>query len=342
MDLPLLWFAIIAVLWTGYLVLEGFDFGVGMLLHHLPRDRRERRVMINTIGPVFDANEVWLITAVGATFAAFPDWYATTFSAFYLPVLAVLVALIVRNVGMEFRHKRPDPVWQRRWELAVTAGSWVPAVTWGMVFAAWVEGVPIGPDGNVLGSALAVVSPYTLLGGAVTASLFLTHGALFVALKTVGDLRHRARSLALRLGAVAGASATVFVLWTAQAFSGTRLTLLLGAAVVCSLALGLLAAWRGREGWAFLGTAVSVASLTATVFCTLVPSLMVSSLDPAWSLTVSSAASSDYTLRIMTFAAVAVTPVVVGYQAWTYWVFRRRLGTHHMPDEQLVAAGRRG
>ncbi len=340
MDLATVWFVLVAVLWTGYLVLEGFDYGVGMLLHHLPRDLRERRVMINTIGPVFDANEVWLITAVGATFAAFPEWYATTFSGFYLLVLAVLLALILRNVGMEFRHKRPDPRWQRRWELAVAVGSWVPAVVWGMVFAAWVQGTPIGPDADMVGSTLSLVTPYTLLGGAVTASLFLTHAALFVALKTVGEIRHRAGALALRLGAVAGTSLVVLVLWTALAHSGTDWTLVLGGTAVAALALGLLAGSLAREGWAFLGTAVSVAALTAMFFATLFPNVMVSSLDPAWNLTVANASSSDYTLGIMTVAALVATPVVVAYQGWTYWVFRKRLGTQHMPDEQLVAAGR--
>lgn len=340
MDLTVVWFGLIALLWAGYLVLEGFDFGVGMLLHTLPRDRRERRVMINTVGPVFDGNEVWLITAAGAMFAAFPEWYATTFSAYYLPLLLVLLALIVRNVGFEFRHKRPDPVWQRRWEWAITAGSVVPAVVWGVLLTGLVGGIPVDADAVYVGGLAELFTPYALLGGLVTSSLFLTHGALFTALKTVGPLRHRARALALRLGALAGTSLTVLVLWTSLEHSGTVWTLVLGAAAVAALALGLLAAWLGREGWAFAGTSASVAALVGTLYVTLFPNLVVSSLDPAWNLTVANASSTSYTLTIMTVASLVALPVVVGYQAWTYWVFRRRLGTQHMPDDELVAAGR--
>ncbi|SDD34051.1 cytochrome d ubiquinol oxidase subunit II [Auraticoccus monumenti] len=340
MDLPVIWFGLVAVLWVGYLVLEGFDFGVGMLLHTLPRDRRERRVMINTVGPVFDGNEVWLITAAGAMFAAFPEWYATTFSAYYLPLLLVLVALIVRNVGFEFRHKRPDLAWQRRWEWAIAAGSVVPAVVWGVLLAGLVGGIPIDADAVYVGGLAELFTPYALLGGLVTSTLFLTHGALFTALKTVGPLRHRARALALRLGAVAGTSLTALVLWTSMAHSDTVLTLVTGGLSVAALSLGLLAAWLGREGWAFTGTSVAVAALVGTLYVTLFPNVVVSSLDPAWNLTIADASSTPYTLTIMTVVSVVALPVIIGYQAWTYWVFRKRLGTHHMPDDELVAAGR--
>lgn len=340
MDLTIVWFGLIALLWTGYLVLEGFDFGVGMLLHQLPRDRRERRVMINTVGPVFDGNEVWLITAAGAMFAAFPEWYATTFSAYYLPLLLVLLALIVRNVGFEFRHKWPDLVWQQRWERAITVGSVVPAVVWGVLLTGLVGGIPIDADAVYVGGLAELFTPYALLGGLVTSTLFLTHGALFTALKTVGPLRHRARALALRLGALSGTSLAALVLWTSLVHSDTLWTLVLGAVAVAALALGLLAARLGREGWAFVGTSLAVAALVGTLYATLFPNLVVSSLDPAWNLTIANASSTPYTLSIMTVASLVTLPVVIGYQAWTYWVFRQRLGTQHMPDDELVAAGR--
>ncbi|RCK70478.1 cytochrome d ubiquinol oxidase subunit II [Desertihabitans brevis] len=337
MDLRVLWFGLVAVLWTGYLVLEGFDFGVGMLLP-AARDRAERRVMINTVGPVFDANEVWLITAVGATFAAFPDWYATLFSGFYLPMLLVLLALIVRNVGFEFRHKRDDLTWQRRWEWAIVLGSAVPAALWGLVLSSLVGGVPVNAEGEVVGS---VLTPYGLLGALLTTSLFLTHGALFVGLKTVGDIRVRARRWALASGLLTVAVAAVFLAWTVLGQATSPWPAVPALLVLVGLVGGLVAARDGREGWAFAGTALATAALVATLFVTLFPRVMVSSLDPAWSLTVSGSSSTDYTLGIMTVAAIVVTPVVIGYQCWTYWVFRKRLGTHHMPDAQLVAAGRR-
>src|SRR5215510_11246963 len=200
MELTTVWFVLIAVLWTGYLVLEGFDFGVGMLLGILPRgDRREkereRRVMINTIGPVWDGNEVWLLTAGGATFAAFPEWYATLFSGFYLPLLLILLALIVRGLAFEYRHQRPEAAWHSWWDRAIIVGSFVPAFLWGVAFANIVRGVPIDETKTFTGTIFTLLNPVGLLGGLVTLFLFLTHGAMFLALKTDGDIRHRARAL---------------------------------------------------------------------------------------------------------------------------------------------------
>ena len=198
MELTTVWFVLIAVLWIGYFALEGFDFGVGMLLPVLARDDRERRVMINTIGPVWDGNEVWVLVAGGATFAAFPEWYATLFSGFYLPLLLILLALIVRGVAFEYRHKRPDAAWQAWWDRAIIVGSLVPAVLWGVAFANIARGVPIDADKEFTGNLLTLLNPFGLLGGVVTLLLFLTHGAMFLALKTDGEIRYRARALSVR------------------------------------------------------------------------------------------------------------------------------------------------
>ncbi len=215
MELTTVWFVLIAVLWIGYLVLEGFDFGVGMLTAVLARDEKERRVLLNTIGPVWDGNEVWLIVAGGATFAAFPEWYATLFSGFYLPLFVILVALILRIVALEYRSKRPAMVWKRRCDVGILIGSVVPAVLWGVALANLVRGVPIDGDKEFVGSVVDLLNPYALLGGLVTLTVFLVHGAVFVGLKTVGDIRERARVLALRVGGAAAVLATVFVGWTA-------------------------------------------------------------------------------------------------------------------------------
>src|SRR4051812_30578940 len=208
-----LWFVIIAFLWVGYFVLEGFDFGVGILLPFLGRTETTRRLMINTIGPIWDGNEVWVITAAGATFAAFPDWYATLFSGFYLPLLLILLALIVRGVAFEYRHQRPGATWAGWWDRVIIVGSFVPALLWGVAFANIVHGVPIDADKEFTGSLWTLLNPYALLGGLVTATLFLTHGAMFVALKTDGDIRHRARALAVRVGTVAAVLAGGFLPW---------------------------------------------------------------------------------------------------------------------------------
>ncbi|HSK25400.1 MAG TPA: cytochrome d ubiquinol oxidase subunit II [Jiangellales bacterium] len=333
MELTTVWFVLIAVLWTGYFVLEGFDFGVGVLLPVLGRDDRERRVLINTIGPVWDGNEVWVLVAGGATFAAFPEWYATLFSGFYLPLLLILVALILRGVAFEYRGKRPEATWKARWDLAIFWGSLLPAVLWGVAFANIVRGVPIDADKEFVGSLLDLLNPYALLGGATTLALFVTHGAVFLALKTHGDVRERANAIAARTGVVAAAVAVVFLAWTQLSYGGGASTLVLS--VLAALALvGALAANRaGREGWAFVGTAVTIGLAVVTLFAGLYPDVMPSSLDPAWSLTVDNASSTPYTLRIMTWVAVVFTPVVLAYQGWTYWVFRRRIGVGSIPVE---------
>ncbi|MFR9790291.1 cytochrome d ubiquinol oxidase subunit II [Streptomyces sp. MB22_4] len=331
MELHDVWFVLIAVLWTGYFFLEGFDFGVGILTKLLARDRSERRVLINTVGPVWDGNEVWLLTAGGATFAAFPEWYATLFSGFYLPLLVILVCLIVRGVAFEYRAKRPEENWQRNWERAIFWTSLIPAFLWGVAFGNIVRGVKIDRHFEYVGGFWDLLNPYALLGGLVTLTLFTFHGAVFTALKTVGDIRGRARQLALWAGLLAAVLAVAFLLWT-QADSGDGKSLV--ALIVAAVALvgALVANQLGREGWAFSLSGLTIVAAVAMLFLSLFPNVMPSTLDGNWSLTVSNASSSPYTLKIMTWLAVIATPLVVLYQGWTYWVFRKRIGTQHIAE----------
>ncbi|ADL46711.1 cytochrome d ubiquinol oxidase subunit II [Micromonospora aurantiaca] len=331
MELTTVWFLLVAVLFTGYFILEGFDFGVGMLLPVLGRDDRQRRVLINTIGPVWDGNEVWLITAGGAMFAAFPEWYATLFSGFYLPLLLILLALIARGVAFEYRHKRPEASWKRRWDQAIFWGSAIPAVLWGVAFANIFRGVPLDADHEYVGGLLDLLNPYALLGGLTTLGLFLTHGAVFLALKTTGDIRERAGALAVKLGVGTAVAAVAFLSWSLSIRSSAAAVVL---AVGAALALlgGLAAAKVRREGWAFTGTAVAIALAVATLFAALFPNVMPSTLDAAGTLTATNAASTPYTLKIMTWVAVVFTPIVLAYQGWTYWVFRRRIGVQNIPQ----------
>jgi cytochrome d ubiquinol oxidase subunit II len=331
MHLHDVWFVIIAVLWTGYFFLEGFDFGIGVLTRLLARDRPERRVLINTIGPVWDGNEVWLITAGGATFAAFPEWYATLFSGFYLPLLAILLCLIIRVVAFEYRAKRTDERWQTTWEWAIFWTSLLPAFLWGVAFANIVHGVKIDKSGEYTGRVWDLLGPYPLLGGLVTLSLFTFHGAVFAALKTLGDIRDRAGRFATRAGVVTAVLALAFLAWT-QAESGDAASLVAAIAAVLALLAALGANLRGREGWAFAFSGITVVAAVVMLFLTLFPDVMPSSLDPAWSLTVENASSTPYTLKIMTWCAGIAAPLVVLYQAWTYWVFRKRIGTQHIAE----------
>ncbi|HEX5543470.1 MAG TPA: cytochrome d ubiquinol oxidase subunit II [Micromonospora sp.] len=330
MDLPTIWFLLIAVLFTGYFILEGFDFGVGILLPILGRDDRERRVLINTIGPVWDGNEVWLITAGGAMFAAFPEWYATLFSGFYLPLLLILIALILRGVAFEYRQKRPEPAWKRRWDAAIVFGSLLPTVLWGVAFANIVRGVPLTADHEYAGGLIDLLNPYALLGGAVFLIVFVTHGAVFLALKTTGDIRVRANRLAARTGQAAAVLTVAFLAWT-LALRPSPAAIVLAAAAALTLVAGLAANRAGREGWAFTGTAAAIALAVATLFTALFPNVLPSTLEAAGTLTIDNAASTPYTLKIMTWVAGICTPVVLTYQGWTYWVFRQRIGVGNIP-----------
>ncbi|MBT2518914.1 cytochrome d ubiquinol oxidase subunit II [Streptomyces sp. ISL-90] len=324
MDLSVLWFWIVAFLFVGYFVLDGFDFGVGMSLPLLGRDETDRRVLINTIGPVWDLNETWVIVAGASLFAAFPEWYATLFSGFYLPLLLILLALIARGVSFEYRHQRPEAAWKRRFDGMITVGSAVPALLWGVAFANIVQGVPLDAGHNYTGTLVDLLNPYALLGGVTTLLLFLTHGAVFVSLKTEGELRHRARHLATRAGAVTIVVATAFLLWTGLAF-GTPWFWVFALVAAAALIGGWLANTRSAERTAFTLLAITVAAAVLGLFSALFPEVMPASNDPANSLTIANASSSTYTLTVMSWTALIFLPLVLAYQGWTYWVFRKRV-----------------
>jgi len=324
MHLTTVWFILIAVLWTGYFVLEGFDFGVGILMPLLGDDDTDRRVLVNTIGPVWDGNEVWLLTAGGATFAAFPEWYASLFSGFYLPLLLILLALIVRGVAFEFRGKIDSDRWRRNWDRAIFWGSAVPALLWGVAFANIVRGVPLDAEHQFTGTLLTLLNPFGLLGGLTTLGVFTLHGAVFVALKTTGELRDRALRLIGLISLPVAAIAAGFLIWTQISYGRAEVWPVALLAAVALLA-GIFAARAGREGWAFLGTALATVFTVVMLFGNLWPNVLPSSTAAANSLTVHNAASSAYTLGVMTWVAVVFTPIVLAYQAWTYWVFRRRI-----------------
>ena len=341
MELHTLWFILVAVLWIGYFTLEGFDFGVGMLLPVLAKGEKERRVLYNAIGPTWDANEVWVLTAGGAIFASFPFWYATLFSGFFLPLLLILVALIVRNLAFDYRSKKDDATWRRNWDWAAIIGSYVPALLWGVAFANIVGGTPIEPLGDNPATAfyleytgtpvLQLLNPLGLLGGLVTVTLFMTHGAMFIALKTDGEIRHRARAFAVKIGLVAAVLAVVFLVWM-QVRTGSVLSAVLFAVAAAALLGALAMARAGREGVAFSATFLTIALAVAGLFAALFPDVMPSTVDASYSLTVSNASATDSTLTVMTVVALIFTPVVLIYQGWTYWVFRKRISTDHIPD----------
>ncbi|WP_137147415.1 cytochrome d ubiquinol oxidase subunit II [Mycolicibacterium sp. CR10] len=336
MALHELWFYLIAVLFLGFLVLEGFDFGVGMLMAPLgssgegdPDDRR--RAVLNTIGPVWDANEVWLITAGAAMFAAFPNWYATLFSALYLPLLAILFGMILRIVGIEWRGKINDPQWRRWADIGIALGSWLPAILWGVAFAILLRGLPIDAEGQAHPGIGDVLSPYTLLGGLATASLFAFYGSVFIALKTTGAIHDDAfrfgRVLSIPVIVLAGG----FGLWTQLAYGKTWTWLALAVAVV-ALLVAVSFVWQNtREGRAFAATVVVIAAVAVLIFGSMYPNLLPSTLNPDWSVTVENGSSTPYTLRIMTWASLALLPLVLMYQGWTYWVFRKRISADGIP-----------
>jgi cytochrome d ubiquinol oxidase subunit II len=294
--------------------------------------------MINSIATVWDGNEVWLLTSGGAMFAAFPEWYATLFSGFYLPLLLVLIALILRGVAFEYRGKVDDPVWRKRWDAAIVFGSALPAFLWGVAFANIVHGVPIDADFNYTGGFFGLLNPYALLGGVVTFLLFVTHGAVFLSLKTLGDLRERAAVLAGRTGLAAAVAAVLFLGWT-FVDQGNALTAVTTVLAAGALVAALLANAKRREGWAFILTGATILFATVTLFSTLWPNVMPSTTDPAYSLTIANASSTPYTLKVMSFVAIALVPVVLAYQGWTYWVFRKRIGVQHLPTEVPHGAG---
>ncbi|WP_029145790.1 cytochrome d ubiquinol oxidase subunit II [Microbacterium luticocti] len=344
MDLAYLWFWIVGILFVGYFVLDGFDFGVGMSLPFLGKDDVGRRQIINTIGPVWDLNETWVIVAGACLFAAFPEWYASLFSGFYLALLVILLALILRGVSFEYRHQRESLRWKRGFDTMIVVGSAVPAFLWGVAVANIVQGVPMDADHNVTGSLLTLLNPYGLLGGLTTLLLFFTHGVYFVALKTDGQVRTDARRLATRSGiltVVVAAGFLAFTIAKAAASGAPLLGVTVTVALIAALALigSLMANLRGAEGWAFAGGAVTVVCAVLTLWTALFPYVMPSTTDPAFGLTIANASSTPYTLTIMSWAALVFLPLVLLYQGWTYWVFRRRISRSRI--EQAAAAAAR-
>jgi len=329
MDLNILWFILIAVLYGGFFFLEGFDFGVGMLLPMIARKDVERRAVINTIGPHWDGNEVWLITAGGATFAAFPHWYATMFSGFYLGMFLLLLALIVRGVALEFRSKIASPRWRYGWDWGIAIGSFAAAFLLGVVFTNLVRGVPIDAEMQYTGSFFTLLNPISLLGGLAMVFVFIFHGANFLSLKLTEGMRVRAHNAAKRNLPAAfiftvGLFAALF--FTPSTFNSKGalslvLPLLAAAALIFSLYLGV----NKREGWAFVLSSLAIIFAIAAFFTALFPNVMISSTDAAYNLTIYNASSSPYTLKVMSIVAAILVPVVLAYQAWTYWVFRQRV-----------------
>lgn len=330
MDLATFWFLVIALFWLGYLFLEGFDFGVGMLLPFLGRTDTERRVMINTIGPVWDGNEVWLIVAGGATFAAFPGWYASLFSSAYIPLLVLLLALIGRGVAFEYRGKVNSDRWRKLWDAAIVAGSWVAPLMVGLVLSASVFGLPLDANGDRVGSWTTIFSVPTIIGALAVTGFSLLHGAVFLALKTEGEIRHRARRFALVAGLPLLLPAVALLL-IAQFTGGDSWTWVPLVIALAAALTGLFRLARGREGQAFALQAITITAVAVTLFGVLWPNVLPSTLNPEWSLGVAETASSPYTLKVMTFVAALGAPAVLVYQGWTYWVFRKRIGTKHIP-----------
>jgi cytochrome d ubiquinol oxidase subunit II len=330
MDLATFWFLLIAVLWSGYFVLEGFDFGVGMLLAVLPRDEAERGTMFESIGPVWDGNEVWLVVAGGATFAAFPAWYATMFSAFYLALLLILALLIVRVVSFEWRERSDSPRWRTTWRWANTVGSIGASFVWGVALANLVHGVPLSSKGDFTGNVLDLFSAYTVLAGIAVVALFALHGAIYLTLRTSGDLCERAAVAARRLSVPATVVGIAFLAATvAVAVDRNNRdvfpTVLPAAIGALALVAAILLVNVDRSGWAFAASAVAAVACVATIFTGLYPRVLVSYPDFANSLTISGAAAGHYSLSVITVVAAICTPIVLLYQGWTYHVFRARL-----------------
>jgi len=325
-----MWFWIVAFLFVGYFVLDGFDFGVGMSLPFLGKNDVSRRQVINTIGPIWDLNETWVIVAGACLFASFPEWYATLFSGFYLPLLLILLALILRGVSFEYRHQRESAKWKRGFDRMIVIGSAVPALLWGVAFGNIVQGVAIDENHIYVGGFFALLNPYALLVGVTTLLLFFLHGVLFVSLKTDGQVHADARRLVKLAAGPTVLAAAGTVIWTVVLAAGREAPLLwmvVGCGLVAALALiaSVLLSLRGRDGRAFTAGAVTVASAVVMLFAALFPYVMPSTIDPAFSLTIENASSTPYTLTIMSWTALIALPLVLAYQTWTYWIFRKRV-----------------
>jgi cytochrome d ubiquinol oxidase subunit II len=328
-DLNTIWFLLIAILFTGFFFLEGFDYGVGILLPFVAKNDQERRLVINTIGPHWDGNEVWLLTAGGAIFAAFPNWYATLFSGFYLALFLILIALILRGVAFEFRSKDDNLMWRKTWDYALFFGSFLPALLWGVAFGNIVRGVPIDANMTFTGNLFTLLNPYSLLAGLVTLSLFTLHGGLFLSMKTEDVILERAKSTVRRIWLPVVILVLLFVGFSfveTDMFDGFNVVQAIGlvAAVIALLTAGWMI-YRKNYGFGFIGTGITIVGTVMLLFGGLFPRVMPSSLGAQFDLTIYNASSSEYTLQVMTVVALIFVPIVLLYQGWTYWVFRKRV-----------------
>ncbi len=336
----LFWFILIGLLWAGYFFLEGFDFGVGMLMPFVAKTDLERRALVNAIGPTWDGNEVWLIVAGGATFAAFPLWYSTMFSSFYLALFVLLVALIIRGVAFEYRGKGNSNNWKRNWDRVIFFGSLVPAFLWGVAFGDLIYGIPLNASGTFTGNFFDLLQPYALVTGLATTAVFLLHGALFLSLKLTGDLKDEVIKTLKKVAPVTTVVLLIFLAWTyfvarGDGHSGD----VPGFIPVAAFLMVASVSWLAREklfGWAFIFTGAAIVAITATIFMTLYPDVMMSSTATRYSLSIVRAASQPYTLHVMTVVALIFTPFVLAYQAWSYWIFRKRI-TLPTPDSSTNA-----
>ncbi|MET3767778.1 cytochrome d ubiquinol oxidase subunit II [Marisediminicola sp. UYEF4] len=333
--LPTVWFIAIAALWIGYLLLEGFDLGVGMHMLVTAKSETQRRVMLNTIGPVWDGNEVWLITAGAATFAAFPFWYASLFSALYVPLTLVLLGLIFRAVAIEYRGKGSSERWTRNWDLALGLGSFVVAFGVGAMLTLTTTGLPLNENGDRVGGAFAWLNGYAVLGGLAVVGFCLVHASTFLALKSDGTVRASAGRWFTRWTPVALLPIVGWVL-VVQVQTGTIITWSLVVVAVAAVLWGYLNGRVGREGRAFIGVAVFLVAGAASIFAAVFPVVLPSTLDHAFDLTIQNASSGDYTLGVMTWVTAFGLPLVFVYQGWTYWVFRQRISDHHIPAAHLI------
>ncbi len=329
LSLSELWFILVAVLFIGFFFLEGFDFGVGMSAVLLGKNDVERRVLINSIGPFWDANEVWLLTAGGAMFAAFPNWYATMFSGFYIPLVFVLLALIGRGVSFEYRSKMQNGRWRQTWDRTIFIGSLLPPFLLGVAFSGILKGLPIDKNMEMHAGLFDMVNLYTVIGGLTVVMLCLVHGLMFISLRTVGDLQNRARAMAHKLlvplaGLLVLFAGLTYILTDVFEYRGMILSIVAVIGAVAFVMAGYFNSEK-KDGWAFAMTGTVIALSIASLFIGLFPRVMVSSIDPAYSLTVYNASSGAYSLKVMTYVALSLLPFVLAYQIWSYFVFHKRI-----------------
>jgi len=328
MELNVLWFILIGVLFAGFFILEGFDYGVGIMLPFVGKTDDERRVVLNTIGPFWDGNEVWLLTAGGAIFAAFPNWYATLFSGFYLALFLILIGLIVRGVAIDFRSKVENDTWRKTWDALFFIGSLLPALLFGVAVSNFLTGVPIDANMEFVGNLFTLITPFTLLGGVVFVLVFAFHGSLFLSLKSgVKEINDRVKAYSVKIGIVMLAAVVAWVIYGVLITGILQSVIAIIATVIAAVCLiaALAMQWKEKSGFAFAASAVAILAVTVMVFATMFPNVLISTLNPLWSLTIHNACSSPYTLKIMTIVAVTLVPIVLCYQAWSFWIFRKRV-----------------